>query len=106
MLDGERKLIITITLLYKEVLRTRTRRRLGIARAIVLFHVESGSENHVLKNVKKVEGVEEAYISYGSYDIVAKVKAKSMDALRECITGKLRKISNVRATITLLFIEE
>jgi hypothetical protein len=32
-------------------------------RASVLFHVQPGSKKHVLKNVKKVEGVEDAYIS-------------------------------------------
>lgn len=81
------------------------RRRLEISRAIVLFNVESGSENHVLENVKKVEGVEEAYISYGVYDIAAKVSAVSMAALKEIITGKLRKISKVRSTLTLLLVE-
>ena len=50
-------------------------------RALVLFNVVSGSENQVLKDVKKVEGVEEAYISYGVYDVVVKVKADSMDCL-------------------------
>ncbi len=82
------------------------RRRLEISRAIVLFNVESGSENQVLKSVKNVEGVEEAYISYGAYDVAAKVSAESMDALKVIITGKLRQISKVRSTLTLLLIEE
>ena len=55
--------------------------------------------------MKKVEGVEEAYISYGVYDIAAKVSAVSMAALKEIITGKLRKISKVRSTLTLLLVE-
>lgn len=78
---------------------------LQISRAMVLFTVESGSENHVREDVKKVEGVEEAYIAYGIYDIAAKIYAESLDALKEIVTKKLRKISKVRSTVTLLLIE-
>jgi DNA-binding Lrp family transcriptional regulator len=79
---------------------------LKIQRALVLFNIESGSENQVLKNVKKVEGVEEAYISYGVYDLVVKVRADSMDALKGVISDQLRQIKKVRSTISLLLIEE
>jgi len=82
------------------------RRRLEISRAIVLFTVESGSENYVLQDVKKVEGVEEAYIAFGVYDVAAKVYAGSLVALKEIITNKLRQISRVRSTVTLMLIEE
>lgn len=77
-----------------------------IQRALVLFNIESGSENQVLKNVKKVEGVEEAYISYGVYDLVVKVRADSMDTLKGVISDQLRQIKKVRSTISLLLIEE
>ena len=75
-------------------------------RALVLFNVESGSESHVLKKVKKVEGVEEAYISYGVYDIAAKVRADTMVDLKEVISNRLRQISDVRSTLSLILIEE
>jgi len=40
------------------------------------------------------------------YDIVAKVKAESMDKLKETITMHIRRIDNVRSTLTMLIIEE
>ncbi len=43
--------------------------------AFVLINTEIGSESDVLKDMKKVEGVEEASAVYGVYDIVARVKA-------------------------------
>ena len=82
------------------------KRRFEIPRAIVLFNVVSGSENQVLKSMKKVDGVEEAYISYGVYDVVVKVRADSMDALKELISFRLRKINKVRSTLSLILIEE
>ena len=70
--------------------------------AFVLINTELGSETDVLKDVKKVEGVEEVYAVYGTYDIVAKVKAETMDRLKEIVTVRIRKVNNVRATLTLM----
>ena len=36
--------------------------------------------------------------STGVYDIVAKVKAKNMDELREIVTYKIRKLDKVQST--------
>ena len=50
--------------------------------AFVLINTEIGSETDVLKELKKVEGVDEASAVYGVYDIVARVKADTMDRLK------------------------
>ena len=75
-------------------------------RAFVLINVESGSEDEVLKELKKIEGVEEAYFSYGVYDLITKIKADSMDKLKEMVTRKIRSLSKVRSTLTLIMMEE
>ena len=75
-------------------------------KAFVLINVESGSEEDVLEQIKKIEGVEEAYFSYGVYDIITKVKAETMEKLREAVTRKVRTISRVRSTLTLIMMEE
>ncbi len=75
-------------------------------RAFVLINVESGSEDEVLKELKKVEGVEEAYFSYGVYDLIAKIKADTMEQLKEMVTRKIRALSNVRSTLTLIIMDE
>jgi len=75
-------------------------------KAFVLINVESGSEEEVLEQIKKLEGVEEAYFSYGVYDIIAKIKSETMAKLRETVTQKMRTISKVRSTLTLIMMEE
>jgi DNA-binding Lrp family transcriptional regulator len=75
-------------------------------RAFVLINVESGSEDDVLKEIKKLEGVEEAYFSYGVYDLVTKIKADTMEQLKEMVTRKIRALSKVRSTLTLIMMEE
>ena len=75
-------------------------------RAFVLINVDSGSEDEVLKEIKKLEGVEEAYFSYGVYDLVTKIGAETMEQLKEMVTRKIRALSKVRSTLTLIMLEE
>jgi DNA-binding Lrp family transcriptional regulator len=75
-------------------------------KAFVLINVESGSEEEVLGEIQKIDGVEEAYYSYGVYDIITKIAAESMEKLRETVTRKVRTIGRVRSTLTLIMMEE
>jgi DNA-binding Lrp family transcriptional regulator len=75
-------------------------------KAFVLINVESGAEEEVLRELKKIEGVEEAYFSYGVYDLITKIKADSMEKLKDMVSKKLRTINRVRSTLTLIMMEE
>lgn len=75
-------------------------------RAFVLINVESGSEDEVLKELKKIEGVEEAYFSYGVYDLVTKIKSDNMENLKDMVTRRVRSLNKVRSTLTLIMMEE
>ncbi|MBS7639059.1 MAG: Lrp/AsnC ligand binding domain-containing protein [Candidatus Bathyarchaeia archaeon] len=74
--------------------------------AFVLINAEIGSEGEVLNELRKVEGVEEAYSVYGVYDIVAKVRAESMEKLKDIVTWRIRRLNKVRSTLTMIVIEE
>lgn len=74
--------------------------------AFVLINSEIGSEGEVLNELRKVDGVEEAYSVYGVYDIIAKVRAESMEKLKDIVTWKIRRINKVRSTLTMIVIEE
>lgn len=75
-------------------------------KAFVLINVESGAEDEVLNILKTIEGVEEAYFSYGVYDVITKIKAESMEKLKKMVTTKIRSLDLVRSTLTLIMIEE
>jgi len=74
--------------------------------AFVLVNTEIGAESEVMKTIKKVEGVEEAYAVYGVYDVVAKIRADSMDKLKEIVTWHVRRLDKVRSTLTMIVVEE
>ena len=73
--------------------------------AIVLINTDIGAEEEVLEKLGDIEGVTEAFIVYGVYDIVAKVQAPSTEALKEIISNRIRKLSKVRSTLTMVVVE-
>ncbi len=75
-------------------------------RAFVLINVESGSEDEVLRELKQMEGVEEAYFSYGVYDLITRVKADTMENLKDMVSRRIRSLNKVRSTLTLIMMEE
>jgi len=68
--------------------------------AFVLINVEIGGEEEVMKNLKQIEEVKEAYLLFGVYDIIAKVEAEDRQRVEEIIIWKIRKFDKVRQTIT------
>jgi DNA-binding Lrp family transcriptional regulator len=73
--------------------------------AYVLINCDLGSEEEIIKQVKKLQEVVEVSGVYGVYDIVLKVKGETMDKLRETITWHIRRIDKVRSTLTMIVIE-
>jgi DNA-binding Lrp family transcriptional regulator len=74
--------------------------------AYVLFNVGSGSEDTVLEELRGIAEVQEAFFSYGVYDLVAKIETDSMENLKELLSHRLRIIANVKSTITLIKVGE
>lgn len=70
-------------------------------KAFILINVNLGCETEVLKALKKVQGLEEAFYVLGDYDIIANVTANTIDELNQ-IVSHVRKIGNVRSTSTMI----
>jgi DNA-binding Lrp family transcriptional regulator len=73
--------------------------------AYVLLNTEIGAESAVLEALKKVEGVEEAHNLWGVYDIIASIKADTLDKLTYIITKKIGQIGKVNAKLTMIITE-
>ena len=73
--------------------------------AYVLINCDLGSEEEIIREVKKLSEVIEVSGVYGVYDIVVKIKSDTMDKLRETITWHVRRIDKVRSTLTMIVIE-
>ena len=77
----------------------------------ILINSDLGADEAIIKNIKesladekdiqyKIKGV------YGVYDIVLKLTSKNADTLRSTITNKIRKITSVQSTLTMMVIED
>ncbi|MCS7385408.1 MAG: Lrp/AsnC ligand binding domain-containing protein [archaeon GB-1867-005] len=73
--------------------------------AFIVMNVKLGLEEETLNEILKIEGVEEAYTVYGVYDIVAKVKAETLNKLKKIVTWKIRRLSSIMSTTTMVVIE-
>jgi DNA-binding Lrp family transcriptional regulator len=70
--------------------------------AFILLNVELGQEPNVAKELEKISEVTQSYLVYGVYDIIARVKAENMNELKELISSKIRRLEDVRTTLTLI----
>ncbi|MCW3997684.1 MAG: Lrp/AsnC ligand binding domain-containing protein [Candidatus Bathyarchaeota archaeon] len=70
--------------------------------AYIGIHTVSGHEVRVLKKVKQINNVEEAFRIYGLYDIIVKLKAKTKDDIKQIVTRKIDEIDKVRATSMII----
>jgi len=59
----------------------------------------------LMKDLRRIKGVEEAYALYGVYDVVVRTKADTMNELKE-IHNAIRKLKKVRQTLTMVAHEE
>jgi len=77
-----------------------------MVQAYILLNVEPGAESKVLQQLRCLNLVTEAYVSYGVYDLVVRLKADTMDQLKDAVSRKIRTTDQVRSTVTLIIIEQ
>ena len=78
--------------------------------AYVLLNSDLGSDESIINEVKQIlteeDVTSEVQGVYGVYDIVLKLSSDDSEKLRTIITDKIRKISKVQSTLTMMVIEE
>ena len=87
------------------VTNAKCERGFVLAQAFILVNAEVGSEDEVVRELRKIENVKESFLAYGAYDIVVRLEAESMEKLKETIYGKIRRLSKVRTTLTMIVVE-
>lgn len=73
--------------------------------AYVMINAEVGKIKQVLNELKKIEGVTEAYAVAGPYDIIAKLQAEKFEKVANGVTKGIHKIDGIKNTLTLFAFE-
>jgi len=69
--------------------------------AFVMVNTIPDQMEPVLEKIREIECVEDAYMLYGVYDILAEVKTETTEELKEIIL-RIRTVKHVLNTLTLM----
>ena len=77
----------------------------------ILINSDLGTDESIIIKIKEILAGEkeieyEIQGVYGVYDIILKISSDDIDILRSTITNKIRKITSVQSTLTMMVIEE
>lgn len=67
----------------------------------MLISCEICEEQTLYSQLKEIPEIKNCLITYGSYDIVAEFETENFGDMNQVITSKIRKLGNIRSTITL-----
>lgn len=68
--------------------------------AYVLIQTEQGKMERAAEQVEKIQGVEEAVVVTGPYDVIARVTAEELDAIGKLIVSEVQTAAGVIRTLT------
>jgi DNA-binding Lrp family transcriptional regulator len=75
-------------------------------KAYVLIVNETGTEDSVISNLKNIPSITDAFGTFGTWDILTKMVSPNEENIQHDISNRIRKISNIRSTLTLLVDEK
>lgn len=76
-----------------------------VERAFVLINTDDHiDDDMVLAQLRKIEGISEAYKVSGIYNILVKVEAETMDKVAKVVNYKLKNMKNIQSTLTMVAI--
>lgn len=70
--------------------------------AYILVNTERGKEQDIYESINDLEEVANAHIIFGEWDLIARVQVENSEALGTLILDKIRPLSGVTLTSTLI----
>ena len=77
-----------------------------MVKAYVLIVNKSGTEDSVISNLNHIPSITNTFGTFGAYDILTKLESSDEQGIQNAISKGIRKISNIRSTLTLLVDEK
>jgi DNA-binding Lrp family transcriptional regulator len=76
-----------------------------VEKAFVLINTSDDIDDDLLlAQLKKIDGISEAYKVSGIYNILIKVEADTMDKVAKVVNYRLKNLKNIRSTLTMVAI--
>ena len=69
-------------------------------KGFILFNCDLGAEEYILDELKQLQNISNAYLTFGAYDIIAEIQVENQEEFTKVI-AVVRKLSRVVSTMTL-----
>ena len=66
----------------------------------ILLNCDLGAEEYIVDELKQMQNISNAYLTFGAYDVIAEIQTKNQEEF-EKIIAVIRKLSRVVSTMTL-----
>jgi DNA-binding Lrp family transcriptional regulator len=66
----------------------------------ILLNCDLGAEEYIVDELKQMSNVDNAYLTFGAYDVIAEVHTEDQDEFEKAVSS-IRKLSRVVSTMTL-----
>lgn len=71
----------------------------------ILLNCDLGAEEYIVEELRQMDEVKNAYLTFGAYDVIAEVHAKNQEEFERTVSNKVRKLARVVSTMTLNVID-
>ena len=76
-----------------------------VQKAFVLINTANHIDDDMfLAQLKKIDGISEAYKVSGIYNILVKVEAETMEKVAKVVNYRLKNLRNIQSTLTMVAI--
>ena len=69
-------------------------------KGFILLNCDLGAEEYIVDELKQMQNISNAYLTFGAYDVIAEIQTDNQDEF-EKIIAIIRKLSRVVSTMTL-----
>ena len=69
-------------------------------KGFILLNCDLGAEEYIVDELKQMQEITNAYLTFGAYDVIAEIRTEDQDGFEKVI-AKIRKLSRVVSTMTL-----
>ena len=66
----------------------------------ILLNCDLGAEEYIVDELKQMQNISNAHLTFGAYDVIAEIQTESQDEFEKTI-AVIRKLSRVVSTMTL-----
>jgi DNA-binding Lrp family transcriptional regulator len=74
-------------------------------KAYVLINIRAGGVKEVVKNLRRIQGVLEANMTFGPYDAVAVIETEDINGVGAVLANEIQPIPGVLETLTCLAVD-